>query len=84
MFQPMASFLARGRLKPAPAQRSPGRRGTPEGLPALLAVMAVLLICLMYAGDVLAQSTTPTVSSVAVTSNPGTDNEYSTGDTIGE
>ena len=44
----------------------------------------VLLICLMYAGDVLAQSTTPTVSSVAVTSNPGTDNEYATGDTIGE
>ena len=33
--------------------------------------MVVLLICLMYAGDVLAQSTTPTVSSVAVTSNPG-------------
>ena len=46
--------------------------------------MVVLLICLMYAGDVLAQSTTPTVSSVAVTSNPGTDNEYATGDTIGE
>ena len=29
-----------------------------------------------------AQSTAPTVSSVAVTSNPGTDNEYATGDTI--
>ena len=84
MFQPMASFLAGERLKPAPARRSPGKRGTPEGLPALLAVMVVLLICLMYAGDVLAQSTTPTVSSVAATSNPGTDNEYATGDTIGE
>ena len=29
-----------------------------------------------------AQSTAPTVSSVAVTSNPGTDNEYATGDSI--
>ena len=84
MFQPMASFLAGERLKPAPDRRSPGRRGTPEGLPALLAVMVVLLICLMYAGDVLAQSTTPTVSSVAITSNPGPDNGYATGDTIGE
>ena len=47
----------------------------------LLTIMALFLGLVSVAH---AQSTTPTVSSVAVTSNPGTDNEYATGDTIGE
>ena len=44
-----------------------------------LAVMALFLGLVSVA---YAQSTAPTVSSVAVTSNPGTDNTYVKGDTI--
>ena len=48
-------------------------------LVVLLAVMAVLLASVTVAH---AQSTAPTISTVAITSNPGTNNTYATGDTI--
>ena len=41
--------------------------------------MAVVLASVTI---VHAQTTTPTVSSVAITSSPGSDNTYATGDTI--
>ena len=45
----------------------------------LLAIMALLMGLPTVAH---AQTTTPTVSSVSITSNPGADNTYATGDTI--
>ena len=50
----------------------------------LLSLLLIALAALILPSVAHAQATTPTVSSVAVTSNPGTDNEYATGDTIGE
>ena len=50
----------------------------------LLSLLLIALAALILPSVAHAQSTTPTVSSVAATSNPGTDNEYATGDTIGE
>ena len=47
-----------------------------------LFIGAVMLALLVSAGVAYAQATTPTVSSVAVTSSPGADNTYATGDTI--
>ena len=47
-------------------------------LPLLLIALAALV--LPYVAH--AQATTPTVSSVAITSSPGMDNTYATGDTI--
>ena len=49
------------------------------GLIALFAVLAALSVGVE---NVHAQSTAPTISTVAITSNPGTDNTYATGDTI--
>ena len=49
-------------------------------LPLLLTALAALVL----PSVAHAQSTTPTVSSVAITSNPGPDTGYATGDTIGE
>ena len=45
----------------------------------LLAIMALLMGLVSVAH---AQSTTPIVSSVAITSNPGADNTYATGNTV--
>ena len=45
----------------------------------LLAIMALLLASVTVAH---AQATTPAVSTVAVTSDPGTDDTYALGDTI--
>ena len=45
----------------------------------LLAIMALVLASVSVAH---AQTTTPTVSTVAVTSDPGTDDTYALGDTI--
>ena len=50
----------------------------------LLPLLAIMALFLGLVSVAHAQATTPTVSSVGVTSNPGTDNEYVTGDTIGE
>ena len=47
----------------------------------LFLVLAGVLLA-QSAGVAYAQSTAPTISTVAITSNPGTDNTYATGDTI--
>ena len=49
------------------------------GLIALFAVLAALSVGLE---TVHAQSTAPTITTVAITSNPGSDNTYATGDII--
>ena len=61
--------------------RRHGRFGAPGRLHFLMAI-AALAVCLLPASVADAQSTTPTVSAVAVTSDPGTDDTYATGDTI--
>ena len=48
----------------------------------LLPILLIALAALVLPTVAQAQATTPTVSSVAITSNPGTDNTYATGDTI--
>ena len=48
----------------------------------LLAVLAILAVLLASVSVAHAQATTPTVSTVAITSSPGTDNTYALGDTI--
>ena len=46
-------------------------------------ILALILAAVLSSGPpVWAQSTSPTVSTVAITSNPGTDGTYATGDTI--
>ena len=49
---------------------------------ALIALFAVLAALSVGVESVHAQATTPTVSTVAITSSPGSDNTYATGDTI--
>ena len=44
--------------------------------------IAALAVCLLPASVAHVQSTTPTVSMVTITSDPGTDDTYATGDTI--
>ena len=44
--------------------------------------MAIMALFLGLTSVTYAQGTAPTVSTVAITSNPGTDNTYATGDTI--
>ncbi len=51
-------------------------------MPRLLAVIAIIALFAVSVSVAHAQATTPTVSTIAVTSNPGTDNTYATGDTI--
>ena len=51
-------------------------------MPRLLAVIAIIALFAVPVSVAQAQATTPTVSTVAVTSNPGTDNTYATGDKI--
>ena len=51
-------------------------------MPRLLAVIAIIALFAVSVSVAQAQATTPTVSTVAVTSNPGTDNTYATGDKI--
>ena len=48
----------------------------------LLALLLIALVALVLPPVAHAQVTTPTVSSAAITSNPGADNTYATGDTI--
>ena len=52
-------------------------------MPRLLAAIAIIALLAVSGSVAQAQTvTTPTVSTVAVTSNPGTDNTYATGDKI--
>ncbi len=51
-------------------------------IPILAILAAVVAAVLFTASPARAQSTAPTVSTVAITSNPGTDETYVTGDTI--
>ena len=49
----------------------------------ILAILAAVVAAVLFTGTpAWAQSTAPTVSTVAITSNPGTDETYATGDTI--
>ena len=48
----------------------------------LLPLLAILALFLGLPSGAHAQSTTPTVSTVAITSSPGTDNTYATADII--
>ena len=48
----------------------------------LLPLLAIMALFLGLVSVAHAQATTPTVSSVAITSNPGPDDTYATGDTI--
>ena len=50
----------------------------------LLPLLLIALSALVLPSVAHAQGTAPTVSSVAITSNPGPDNTYATSDTIGE
>ena len=53
--------------------------------PALAGAVVMLVIMALILGMesvAHAQSTAPTVSTVSITSNPGSDNTYATGDTI--
>ena len=50
----------------------------------LLSLLVIALAALVLPSVAHAQSTAPTVSSVAFTSNPGAANTYATGNTIGE
>ena len=61
--------------------------GNPKSRPRhplawLLPLLLIALAALVLPAVAHAQATTPTVSSVAITSSPGTDNTYATGDTI--
>ena len=61
--------------------------GNPKSRPRhplawLLPLLLITLAALVLPAVAHAQATTPTVSSVAITSSPGTDNTYATGDTI--
>ena len=52
-------------------------------MPRLLAVIAIIALFAVSVSVAHAQTPTiPTVSTIAVTSNPGTDNTYATGDKI--
>ena len=52
-------------------------------LALILAVLAAIVATVLVTGQpAQAQSTDPTVSTVAITSNPGADETYATGDTI--
>ena len=54
-----------------------------RALSKLLLILAVIALFAVSANVANAQSpTTPTISTVAITSNPGSDNTYATGDTI--
>ena len=81
MFRAVTWLLAGGPLQPGPGWRRQGRFGAPGRLHFLMAI-AALAVCLLPASVADAQSTTPTVSTVAITSDPGTDDTYATGDTI--
>ena len=48
----------------------------------LLPLLAILALFLGLPSGAHTQSTTPTVSTVAITSSPGTDNTYATADII--
>ena len=47
-----------------------------------MALVAALVVCMLYTPVAHAQGAAPTFSTLAITSNPGTDNTYATGDTI--
>ena len=49
---------------------------------ALVPILAIMALVLASVSVAHAQTTTPTVSTVAVTSDPGTDDTYALGDTI--
>ena len=51
-------------------------------LTRLLSLLFIAMTVLVLPSVAYAQATTPTVSSIAITSNPGADNTYATGDTI--
>ena len=62
-------------LSGGPLTSAPGRLN-------LLMTIAAAVVCLLYASPAHAQSAAPTVETVAITSNPGTDNAYATADAI--
>ena len=82
MVQAMSGLLAGGPLTSASAWRRFGRRGLTARAHLLMAIAAALVILLASVSVAHAQATTPTVSTIAITSNPGTDNTYALGDTI--
>ena len=49
---------------------------------AIIAALVIMAVSLGLASVAHAQATTPTVSTVSITSNPGADNTYPAGDTI--
>ena len=51
-------------------------------MPRLLAVLAIMTLFLASVSVAQAQTSTPTVSTVGVTSDPGTDDTYAMGDAI--
>ena len=83
MFRAVTPLFAGGPpLAPAPGRRRTGRPGAP-GRRYFLMAIAAAVFCLLCASVAQAQTpTTPTVSTIAVTSNPGTDNTYTTLDVI--
>ena len=81
MFRAVTWLLAGGPLQPGLGWRRHGRFGAPGRLHFLMAI-AALAVCLLPASVAQAQSTTPTFSAVAITSDPGTDDTHATGDTI--
>ena len=84
MFRAVTPLLAGGPLASAPGRRRTGRPGAPGRRHFLMAIAAAAF-CLLCASVAVAQAqtpTTPTVSTIAVTSNPGTDNTYATGNKI--
>ena len=48
----------------------------------VLAILAIMALVLGPASVAHAQSTAPTITAVAITSDPGPDDTYQTGDTI--
>ena len=82
MFRAVTPLLAGGPLASAPGRRHTGRPGA-QGRRHFLMAIAAAAFCLLCASVAHAQTpTTPTVSTISVTSNPGTDNAYATGDKI--
>ena len=81
MFRAVTWLLAGGPLQPGLGWRRHGRFGAPGRLHFLMGI-AALAVCLLPASVAHAQGAAPTVSTVAITSDPGTDDTYATGDTI--
>ena len=71
MFRAVTWLSAGGPLQPGPGWRRHGRFGAPGRLHFLMAI-AALAVYLLPASVAHAQGASPTVSTVAITSDPGT------------